>query len=197
MLPSLKSKASKFLEGTISITNCLALESFASQLNCEALKHAAVTYKMANFLPVVKSEDFKYLDFDRVKEFTSSDEIVVTREEDVYEAVILWVKHYVSSRECFLSELLKGVRAFSMSKYSLREILDKEELVTQNPTCTSILLQGLDTFLFPDQFRVLRQRSRRCLKSKELVVVLNGGHGKNGKNYPSERTLAFVLDTRK
>lgn len=84
-----------------------------------------------------------------------------------------------------------------MSKYSLREILDKEELVTQNPTCMSILLQDLDTFLFPDQFRVLRQRSRRCLKSKELVVVLNGGHGKNGKNYPSERTLAFVLDTRK
>lgn len=51
MLPSLKSKASKFLEGTISITNCLALESFASQLNFEALKHAAVTYgKVRGFL---------------------------------------------------------------------------------------------------------------------------------------------------
>lgn len=194
MLPSLKSKASKFLEGTISITNCLALESFASKLNCEALKRAAVTFQGENFLPLVKSEDFKSLDFERVKELTSSDEIVVTREEDVYEAVILWVKHDVSSRECFLSELLKGVRAFSMSKYSLREILDKEELVTQNPTCTSILLQGLDTFLFPDQVRVLRQRPRRCLKSKELVVVLNGGSAKNVFS-SSNRAFAYVLDT--
>lgn len=196
MLPSLKSKVSKFLEGTISITNCLALESFASQLNFEALKHAAVTYKMENFLPVVKSEDFKSLDFERVKEFISSDEIVVTREEDVYEAVILWVKHDVSLRECFLSELLKGVRAFSMSKFSLREILDKEKLVTQNPTCMNILLQGLDTFLFLDQLRVLRQRSRRCLKSKELIVVLNGYHAKSFFA-KSDQTFAFVLDTGK
>ena len=196
MLPSLKSKASKFLEGTISITNCLALESFASQLNCLALKRAAVTYKMENFLSVVKSEDFKSLDFERMKQLISSDEIVVTKEEDVYEAVILWVKYDVSSRECLLPELLKCVRAFSMSKYSLREILDEEELVTENPTCTNILLQGLDTFLFPDQVRVLRQRPRRCLKSKVLAVVVHGGSGKNGSS-SSNRALAFILDTGK
>lgn len=69
-----------------------------------------------------------------MKELISSDKIAASK-EDVYESVIQWVKHDVSSRECLLPELLKSVRAFSMSKYSLREILDKEELVTKNPTC--------------------------------------------------------------
>ena len=195
MLPSLKSKASAFLEGTISASNCLALESFASQFNCESLKQAAVTYKMENFLTVVKSDDFKSLDFEKVKTLISRDEVVVSKEEDVYEAVILWVKHDVLSRECLFPELLKCVRAFSMSKYSLRRILDKEELVMKSPACMRILHQGLDAFLFPDHFQVLLQRPRLCLKTKEPVVVLTGGH----KVYtsPNSYTTGFVLDTKK
>ena len=36
IIPTLKSKASEFLEGTVSASNCLALESFASQFHCES-----------------------------------------------------------------------------------------------------------------------------------------------------------------
>ena len=195
MLPSLKSKASSFLEGTISASNCLALESFASQFNCESLKQAAVTYTMENFLTVVKSDDFKSLEFEKMKDFISRDEIVVSKEEDVYEVVILWVKHDLSSRECLFPELLKLVRAFSLSKYSIREILNKEELVVKSPACTSILVQGLEAFLFPDSLQALLQRPRLCLKTEEPVVVLTGGHGSSsGAQYD---TLGYVLATKK
>ena len=176
ILPSLRSKVSEFLEGTISSSNCLALESFASQFNCESLKEAAVTYTVKNFVAVVNSDDFKALDFDKVKSLISRDDIIVPQEEEVYEAVILWVKHDLLSRECLFPELLKYVRAYSMSKYTLREILGKEELVVKSPACTSILLEGLDAFLFPDSIQALMQMPRLCLKSKEPVVVLTGGH---------------------
>ncbi|KAJ7372049.1 Kelch-like protein 6 [Desmophyllum pertusum] len=82
-----------------------------------------------------------------------------------------------------------------MSKYSLREILGKEELVVKNlASCASMLLQGLETFLFPDSM----QRPRLCLKSKELVVILTGGHDcEEGKRDPESDTFGFVLSTNK
>ena len=194
MIPSLRSKVSKFLEGTISASNCLALESFALQFNCESLKEAAVSYKVENFVAVVNSDDFRSLDFDKVKALISRDDIIVSREEDIYYAVVLWVKHDLPSRECLFPELLKCVRTYSMSKYSLREILGKEQLVLKSPACTSILLQGLDAFLFPDSFQASMPRPRLCLKCKEPVVVITGGHEANTSSIAE--TLGFVLDTK-
>lgn len=197
ILPSLKLKASEFLQETINASNCLALESFATQFNCESLKKAAVTYKVKNFVDVVKSDDFKSLDFDKVKDLISRDDIIVSKEEEVYDAVITWVKHDLSLRECSFPDLLKCVRIFSMSKYSLREILCKEELALNSLPCTTILFKALDAFLFPDSYHVLMQRPRLCLKRKELVVVLTGGHNIDDHREPTSDTFGFVLSSKK
>ena len=176
LIPRLKTKMSEYLRYSINTTNCLALESFASQYDCKELKEAAIAYKFKNFVSVVKSDDFKALDFEEVKELISHDEIVVSKEEDVYEAVVSWVKHDILSRECLFPELLKCLRLFSMSKYGLRKILT-EELVFKSKTCTSILLEGLDFFLFPDNFQGKSLKPRACFKnSNESVVILTGGH---------------------
>ena len=123
----------------------------------------------------------------------SRDEIVVSKEEEVYEAVIIWVKHEVASRECLLPELLKCVRASSMSKYSLKRIIDREDLVIKDPVCMKILIQWLRAFLFQDY--VLLQGPRLCLKFKETVVVLTGGH--RSGSISTSTTLGFVLATKK
>lgn len=195
IIPSLKSKASLFLEESIDVSNCLALESFASQYNCESLKQAAVTYSRENFVAVAKSSDFQSLDFENVKKLLSEDEINVPQEEDVYEAVIRWVKHDPASRECSLPELLNCVRLFSMTKYSLRQILDEEELVKKSLACTTILLNGLDYFLFPDQYQEMTLKPRLSLGEYENVVLLTGGQLPD--NQTSNNTRCFVLSTKK
>ena len=174
IIPSLKSKASNFLESSLNASNCLALESLASQYNCESLKQAAVAFKFENFVAVAKSEDFKTLDVENIKELICKDEINVSDEEEVYQAVITWVKHDLPSRECLLPELLKCMRLFSMSKYSLRKVLD-EELVSNNPTCTKVVIKALDFFLFPDRFQNISLRPRLSLDKYEPVVILTGG----------------------
>ena len=175
IIPSLKTKASQFLEESIIASNCLALESFASQYNCESLRLTAVKYKYQNFVAFVKSEDFLSLGFEQVRELMCRDELQIAEEEEVYEAMATWVKHDMSSRECFFPELLKCLRLFSMSKYSLRMILDKEELVRTNPICTSILTSGLDFFLFPDRFQGMSLKHRTSIETEEHVIVLIGG----------------------
>ena len=191
IIPRLKTKASLFLEGTINASNCLALESFASQYNCESLKQSVVTYKFENFGAVAKSEDFRGLDSEKVKELISKDEINVSEEEEVYEAVIAWVKHDLPSRECLLPELLKCVRLFSMSKFKLRKILD-EELVSKNPTCMRVVINALDFCLFPDRFQDMPLKPRVSLDKYEHVVVLTGGEDDKGSKM---ETQCFVPST--
>ena len=190
IIPSLKTEVSLFLEGTVNASNCLALESFASRYNCESLKQVAVAYKFENFVAVTKSEDFRMLDVEKVKELICMDEIDVSEEEEVYEAVIAWVKHDLPSRECLLPELLKCLKLFSMSKYNLRKILD-EELVSKNLTCTRVVINALDFFLFPDRFED-SLKPRLSLDKYENVVVLIGGKNPDG---PKKGTSCFVPST--
>ena len=192
IIPSLKTKASLCLQGSISASNCLALESFASCYNCESLQQAAVTYKCENFVAVTKSEDFSRLDVEKVKELICMDEINVSEEDDVYQAVISWIKCDLPSRECFLPELLKCVRLFSVSKYSLRRILD-EELVSKNPACTRLVINALDFCLFPDRFQDMPLKPRLSLDKYEQVVVLTGGD--DGVGWKME-TDGFVPSTK-
>lgn len=194
IIPSLKTKASNFLENSVSASNCLALESLASRYNCESLKQAAVACKLENFVAVVTSEDFRALDAENVKELICKDELNVSEEEEVYQAVIAWVKHDLPSRECLVPELLKCMRLFSMSKYSLRKILD-EELISKNPTCSRVVINALDFFLFPDRFQGMSLKPRLSLEKYEHVVVLTGGI--NGNDDEHEETMCFVPSTLK
>ena len=185
IIPSLKSKASVFLESSLNVSNCLTLESFASRYNCESLKQAAVAFKIENFVAVAKSKDFRALDAENIKELICKDELNVSDEEEVYQAVIAWVKHDLPSRECLLPELLKCMRLFSMSKYSLRNILD-EELVSKNLTCTRIVINALDFFLFPGRFQEMSLRPRLSLDKYEHAVVLTGGDFQSGHKKDTE-----------
>ena len=198
IIPSLKAKASEFMENTINASNCLAMESFACQFHCDSLKRAALKYICQHFTCVVESEDFKTLEYNKVKMFISQDEIIVSKEEEVYEAVIRWVKHDMVSRESFFPELLKCVHIFSMSKFSLREIVANEELVLKNQECMSTVLKGMSSFLFSDDagFRLL-ERPRLCLKTHEPVVVFTGGHVIPCQMYPpSRKTFGFLPATK-
>ena len=150
----------------------------AVQFGCESLEQAAVAFKLfklQNFVSVVRSEDFKEFGFEKIKELVSHDEIIVSKEEYVYEAVVSWVKHDLLSRECLFPELLKCLRLFSMSKYSLWEIL-KEELVIKSNTRISILQEGMAFFLLLDNFLGVSLKPRACLNSNEAVIILTCGH---------------------
>ena len=133
------------------------------------------------------------LEYEKVEKLISNDEINVYEEEEVYEAVVTWIKHDLVSRECFLPELLRSVRLFSMSKYSLRKILEEEELVINNRTCLSLVLKGLDFVLFPDEVQTVPRAPRLSLQKYEHVVVLTGGYN----NGTSQKTYSLVLSTMK
>ena len=194
IIPSLKKEAAVFLQNEImNVSTCLALELFASQYDCEQLRQAAVSFQAENFVDVSRSEDFALLDLKKVQELICMDEINVAEEEEVYEAVMAWVKHDLLSRECTLPELLKSVRLFSMSKSSLRRILD-QELVSKSLACTRIVRNALDFFLFPVLSQDISLKPRPSLNNYEDVVVLTGYDLTLDENYDN-KVNCFVLGT--
>ena len=194
MIPSLKRKAAVFLQNEmLNVSSCLALESFASQYDCKQLRQAAVSFQTENFVDVSRSEDFTLLDSRKLQELICMDELNVAEEEEVYEAVMTWVKHDLPSRECTLPELLKSVRLFSMSKSSLRRILD-QELVSKSLACTRIVINALDLFLFPVLSHDISLTPRSSLNNYEDVVVLTRSELPSDEIY-DDRTNFFVLAT--
>ena len=175
IIPSLKSQTSQFLEKSMNVSNCFTLESFACQFNCDSFRQTAIKFMNENFVAVVKSEDFLILEFNKVKELMCRDELNISEEEEVYEAVLTWVKHDLSSRECFLADLLKCLRVFSLSKYSIDRILKKEELVKKSLTCIAIMNTGLEYFLYPDRFLGSVLKHRNSIEKDEHVVLLHDG----------------------
>ena len=196
IIPNLKSRTAQFLEKSMNVSNCLTLESFGCQYNCDTLRQAALKFKNENFVSIVKTEDFIALELKKVKELMCQDELNISEEEEVYEAVIAWVKHDLPARECFLPDLLKCLRLFSMSKYSICRILNKEELVKKNLICTAIMNTGLQYFLYPDWFlgRVLKHRN--SIDKDEHVVFLHDGVD-IGDRLIRRETYCFVLSTKK
>ena len=193
-MPTLKWEAAAFIQNEMmNVSNCLTLESFASKYDCQQLGQAAVSFRAENFVDFSRSEDFTLFDSEKVQELICMDEINVAEEEEVYEAVMAWVKHDLPSRECTLPELLKSVRLFSMSKSSLRRILD-QELVSKSLACTRIVMNALDLFLFPVLLQAISLKPRSSLNDYEDVVALTGYELRSDENNKSEINC-FVLST--
>ena len=69
----------------------------------------------------------------------ASDELRVTSEETVFQAVINWVKHDADKRLSSLAEVLRHVRLAYVSPYFLFDKVDTEVLLTQTTECRRYL----------------------------------------------------------
>ncbi|KAJ7356089.1 hypothetical protein OS493_027016 [Desmophyllum pertusum] len=116
----------------------------------------------------------------------ANDNIVITREEEVYEAVMQWVKHDAENRQVYFEKLFGKVRLFSMSKEYIRDCIERESLVNSNVACMNLLVRGLNAFVFQDREipHSGNLRHRKCLEKEVTAIVATGGLSK-GKSLKS------------
>lgn len=62
------------------------------------------------FLKVMESEEFMDLPVNQLIDIISSDELNVRSEEQVFSAVMVWVKYNATERRPFLAQVLEHVR---------------------------------------------------------------------------------------
>ncbi|XP_031549937.1 kelch-like protein 17 [Actinia tenebrosa] len=177
LLPRLKSMGCKFLSNSLNLENCINIFSFADRNDCVELKKVAQLYINKDFKSVCKTESFLKLSLKQIEEIVSNDDIVVDREEEVYEAILAWVKHEGKSRNSYFSCLFRHVRLASMSKYYLHTNIGSEELVKTNRQCIELLL---DAMKYLSLMQAGHQGTptigpRKCLKKQVDAVITCGG----------------------
>nr|XP_058160689.1 kelch-like protein 17 isoform X3 [Dasypus novemcinctus] len=100
----------KFLLSQLDPSNCLGIRGFADTHSCSDLLKAAHRYVLQHFVDVAKTEEFMLLPLKQVLELVSSDSLNVPSEEDVYRAVLSWVRHDVDTRRQHVPRVRLGQR---------------------------------------------------------------------------------------
>jgi len=90
VIPSLGLFTQEYLKNHLNTDNCCQILTLAQWFNSNQLHHACIRYIENNFQSVVASEGFLELDASLLLELILSDNILVTKEEQMYEAIMQW-----------------------------------------------------------------------------------------------------------
>lgn len=88
----------EFLKRQLDPTNCLGIRAFADTHSCRELLRIADKFTQHNFQEVMESEEFLLLPVGQLVDIICSDELNVRSEEQVFNAVMAWLKYNVTER---------------------------------------------------------------------------------------------------
>lgn len=165
----------KFLLSQLDPSNCLGIRGFADTHSCSDLLKSAHKYVLQHFVEVSKTEEFMLLPLKQVLDLISSDNLNVPSEEEVYRAVLSWVKHDIDGRRQHVPRLMKCVRLPLLTRDFLMSNVDTELLVRHHSECKDLLIEALKYHLMPEQRGVLsnsRTRPRRCEGASPVLFAV-------------------------
>lgn len=171
-----------FLASQLHPSNCLGIRRFSSTYTCFNLWRKCNMFMQQRFPEIALHEEFLELDFDEVSKIVPDSNLNVRGEEQVYEAVLSWVKHKLDERKCHVSDLLKCVRMPLMSATYLSREVRKEPLLMESFDGRGLLIDAMDFHLrkhytrdTTSQERKINTTPRRCPGLEYLFAV--GGAG--------------------
>ena len=173
-LPALKSFLSNFILENLSLSNCVVAYYFASKYQWEQLMRGTRAYILSNFLSVAETDDFLDLSCEQVKEWISSDEIIVDAEENVFEVVLRWSERGESRKRDNFRDLFRHIRFVHMSRDYLFRFILPHPLVTDNVECSSAVLNAMKSAFDGTDNSLFSQSPRNCLKTHEDAIVACG-----------------------
>ena len=88
LLPGFKTVACDFLKNSFTTENCLFNYYFADTYQCMELKAVCCDLVNTHFSVVMKSDGFFNRDAKQVKEWVSSDDVIVNTEEEIFKGIL-------------------------------------------------------------------------------------------------------------
>ncbi|KAL9953496.1 hypothetical protein ACROYT_G040919 [Oculina patagonica] len=144
----LKTLAQRVLAQTLNTSNCISTYNFAERYQCEELVFDAKKIIHINFTNVAKAEEFLNMSSEEVNQWISSEEIVVSAEEDVFKIILSWINHNKSERKKYFADLFRQVRLIYVSPDYLHNDIVTNDLVNDNACCLELVkaaMKAIDT----------------------------------------------------
>ena len=130
---------SEFLRSQLDPSNCLGIRAFADTHSCSELLRIADNYMQENFIDITEQDEFLLLPLSQLLGIISNDELNIRNEEQVYQAVMNWVKHDISERKSYLSQLLTHVRLPLLDTKFLVTKVGNDPLIKQDQVCRDLI----------------------------------------------------------
>ena len=166
----------KFLEKQLDPSNCLGIRAFADTHACPSLLKAAHAFTQQRFIEVTSSEEFLLLPVQQLIDIISSDEVNVRCEEQVFTAVMNWVRHSPADRKDQLPTILQHVRLPLVSPKFLVQV-SSDSLIRADEVCRDLVDEAKNYLLLPQerpQMQSTRTRPRKATQSQEVLYAVGG-----------------------
>ncbi|XP_077591828.1 kelch-like protein 40b [Stigmatopora nigra] len=132
-IPSIFTVCVSFLQKRLSLSNCLAVFRLGLMLDCPRLAVSARNFACERFRLISRDEDFLQLQPSELAAILANDNLDVDSEELVFEALMRWVARDLGEREKELPGLLDCIRLRLLGEDYLKEKVEKNKLISNNP----------------------------------------------------------------
>ncbi|XP_077505764.1 kelch-like protein diablo [Amblyomma americanum] len=167
----------EFLKRQLDPTNCLGIRAFADTHSCRELLRIADKFTQHNFQEVMESEEFLLLPVNQLVDIISSDELNVRSEEQVFSAVMSWVKYNVTERRQNLGQVLQHVRLPLLSPKFLVGTVGSDLLIKSDEVCRDLVDEAKNYLLLPQERPLMqgpRTRPRKPVRRGEVLFAVGG-----------------------
>ncbi|XP_029447841.1 kelch-like protein 38 isoform X2 [Rhinatrema bivittatum] len=172
---------SSYLQDQITPSNCLNMIRLSEILSCETLNAKAKVMSLKCFPEVATSEDLKELCVQELINYLGDDDLC-GEEEQVFEAMMAWIRHDLQARRGYIQDLFKMVRLQYVHPTFLFHFIANDPLIQTAPSCRSILesarrlMFSFNSASAPD-IKPMWHVPRRCSHQEFLINV--GGRKDN------------------
>lgn len=167
----------EFLKQQVDPSNCLGIRAFADTHSCQELLHFAEKFTQDRFQEVIESEEFLLLPVNQLIDIISSDELNVKCEDQVYTAIMSWVKYNVAERRQHLSHVLQHVRLSQLKAKFLVGTVGSDLLIKSDEACRDQLDEAKNYLLLPQERAQMvgpRFRPRKPVRRGEVLFAVGG-----------------------
>ncbi|XP_078352247.1 kelch-like protein 24 [Oculina patagonica] len=112
---------------------------------------------------------------EEVNKWISSDEIVVSAEEDVFKIILTWIDHNKSEREKYFNDLFRQVRLVYVSRDYLFNDIVTNDLVNDNVCCLTVVKEVMKAIDSNNSENISVPSPRKSLETPVIVVCLKRG----------------------
>lgn len=164
----------EFLKRQLDPSNCLGIRAFADTHACRDLLRIADKFTNHHFQDVIEHEEFLLLPLTQLIELCSSDELNARSEEQVYQAIMTWVKYNISDRRKHLSVILQHVRLPLLSPKFLVGTVGTDHLIKSDETCRDLVDEAKNYLLLPQErprMQGPRTRPRKPIRPREILYA--------------------------
>uniref|UniRef100_H2M5X1 BTB domain-containing protein n=1 Tax=Oryzias latipes TaxID=8090 RepID=H2M5X1_ORYLA len=141
-IPGLMQVCSDFLESMLMPENCIGIWLLADSYYYPELRHKALSFILKHFeMVAVASKQFPLLPVHHLIQIIQCNQLLVKKEETVYEAVLKWISYSLQERAKYISLLFPHVRLALMDEIYICKNVMKNPLVYLSQDVRLIVLK--------------------------------------------------------